>query len=134
MKYLKFFESSLVDSKINLIETLFLEIYDEGFDYYVLKGSGSSMQISLFDGDLDSSIYPSSTSVGSIYHKPSRFIYVVVTKDIREFSESDKNILEDFTEKIRDLGMSPRGGWGGHNFRIFYFDKWGKMTDSNLLL
>lgn len=50
MKYLKFFESSLVDSKINLIETLFLEIYDEGFDYYVLKGSGSSMQISLFDG------------------------------------------------------------------------------------
>jgi hypothetical protein len=137
MRYLKYFESSLVDRKIKLLDQIFLDLYDENFDYNVINGRGTHMNLTLFSNtNLDWSFYPQSTSIGIVSKSsrpPSNYIYVVVTKEVREFSDSDKKILEDFETKIRGLGMSPRGGYGGHNFRIFYFDKWGKMTDSNLL-
>jgi hypothetical protein len=125
---------------MNLLDSIFLELYDDGFDYNIIKGSNNWMSIPIFkDSSLDRNLYPSSTSVGDDpkyrrYHNlPSKLIYVVVTKEVRRFSDSDEKKLEDFTKYLRQMGMPPRGGVGGHNFRIFYFDKWGKMTDSNLL-
>ena len=141
MKHIKIFESkTLVEQKMYLLDILFLELFDEGFDYNIIKGSNNWMVIPIFkDSSLDRNIYPSSTSVGDDpkyrrYHNlPSKLIYVVVTKEVTEFSESDKIKLDKFTDWLRGMGMPPRGGVGGRNFRIFYFDKWGKMTDSNLL-
>ena len=141
MKYIKFFESkTLVEQKMDLLDSLFLELYDEGFDYNIIKGRNNWMSIPIFkDSSLDRNLYPSSTSVGDDpkyrrYHNlPSKLIYVVVTKEVTEFSESDKIKLDKFKDWLRGMGMPPRGGFGGRNFRIFYFDKWGKMTDSNLL-
>jgi hypothetical protein len=142
MKHIKIFESkTLVEQKMDLLDSIFLELYDDGFDYKIIKGSGSYMYLPIFtDRSLDLAFYPDNTSVGSLQKTgifksslPSKLIYVVVTKEVRRFSDSDEKKLEDFTKYLRQMGMPPRGGVGGHNFRIFYFDKWGKMTDSNLL-
>ena len=136
MKWIKYFESkTLIDKKISLLDNIFLDLYDEGFDYQIVKGSGNFQHIPIFkDDQLDRSFYPDGVSFDNRSRPiPGNLIFVVVTKQVREFSESDKKQLDDFTERLGSFGMPPRGGAGGHNFRVFYFDKWGKMTDSNLL-
>jgi hypothetical protein len=97
MKYIKIFESkTLVEQKMDLLDSLFLELYDEGFDYNIIKGRNNWMSIPIFkDSSLDRNLYPESTSVGDDpkyrrYHNlPSKLIYVVVTKEVRRFSDSN---------------------------------------------
>jgi hypothetical protein len=144
MKYLKLFESnpkSIVQRKMDLLDNIFLELYDEGFDYKVIKGSGNYMYIPIFtDQSLDITFYPNNVSMGTSQKTglfksflPYNLIYVVVTKEVRRFSDSDEKKLDSFTKRLKEMGMSTRGGVGGHNFRIFSFDKWGSMTNSSLV-
>jgi hypothetical protein len=144
MKYLKLFESnpkSIVQRKMDLLDNIFLELYDEGFDYKVIKGSGNYMYLPIFtDQSLDLAFYPNNVPMGTSQKTgvfksslPYNLIYVVVTKEVRKFSDTDEKILDSFSKRLREMGMPTRGGVGGHNFMIFSFDKWGKMTDSHLI-
>lgn len=122
MKYIKIFEgfASLVDQKCKILEELTLELKDMGFDITISKRP----------------IYWS----GYIFGESNRIVLLIEDKnDVMKNNNSESNtmfdndIIKEFKKDLEAFGMNPRSSSGGKFFCCFQFDKWGKMTNSELL-
>lgn len=110
MKYIKTFEArkTNVMRKMELLEMLALVLTDEGIDVRINNGSNDSnysdQHIIMYIKDDDN----------------------ILTRPISESYE-----IKQFMEILRSHNMNTRGSSGGDDFIVYYFDKYGKMTDSD---
>ena len=110
MKYLKTFEArkTNVMRKIELLELLALVLTDEGIN------------VKVFNGSIDSN-YSSSHIIMRIEDNDN-----ILSRPIHESYE-----IKHFEEILESHNMRSRGITSGDNFIIYYFDKYGKWTDSD---
>lgn len=124
-KWIEFNESksrgSKINAKMDLLKDLSLELSDMGLEVEIWSGSGSS--------------------ITGKHEDDSKFIIMLIddTDSILDEDGYYENELQnkkeilDFEETLKSYEISPRIKNGFSDKVYFYFDKQGKMTDSDLL-
>lgn len=103
MKYIKSYNESKVQEKMDFLELISVDLSDMGLIVDIHKGKNF---ITMVITDLNN----------------------IVTG---ELFKSD--IIKEFELKLSDVEMKPRQTSGGDKVVIFCFDKHGKMTDSSFI-
>lgn len=117
---------SKIQSKIDLLKDLSLDLSDMGLKIDIWNGSWKDDH---HYGDSLSS-HPASKSIIMMIEDIDS---VLDEENYYENELKDKKEILDFEETLKSFGMKPRRKNGFGDKAYLFFDKQGKMTDSDLL-
>jgi hypothetical protein len=122
MKYLQFFNESIVEDKILYLKDLCDEFFDEhdDFEFKIINGRRNHSWRSMDDVfDIKS------------HNDPEKYIFLFISRiDGMDLSNSDNVILSEFDEYLRSVNFHNRGCSGYYFGKLYRFDKHSKMTQN----
>jgi hypothetical protein len=128
---------SKIQSKIDLLKDLSLDLSDMGLKIDIWNGAwrdnGSGFGLTSENGTPE--------EAKAEYEMPSKSIIMMIddidsvldNDNYYENELKDKKEILDFEETLKSYGMRPRRKAGFSDKVYLFFDKQGKMTDSDLL-
>lgn len=113
MKYLKVYKvyESQVDKKVQLLKDLCVDLEDVGLFVEIWK-EGKSIHLFIQDQKDNSDLS------GDNYYEENLY---------------DKEVIHEFDKTLKSYGMNYRSKKGGSDKIWYEFDKWGKMTKSDII-